>query len=169
MSDSRRKQPTCSKWKKTSSYLALSANLRGKRELKCMLSQFESTMSFKVFLMIDIQFRPELSLVLIIMENIPNVNQIIINEIRDLRKVVETAMLCKCSKVDLFDEFNIRGLEKAIEILGYQSTKTLTKRIKKGDILKINKHYRISDGGKYSFSESALLSVKGLIQSIVYI
>lgn len=83
-------------------------------------------------------------------------------KIDNLEKKVDL-ILRRTGKVDLFDEFNIRGLEKAIEILGYESTKTLTKRIKKGDILKINKHYRISDGGKYSFSESALLSVKGLI------
>ncbi|MDD2450082.1 MAG: hypothetical protein PHG10_10470 [Sulfurimonas sp.] len=83
-------------------------------------------------------------------------------KIDNLEKKVDL-ILRRTGKVDLFDEFNVKGLEKAIEILGYQSTKTLTKKIKKGDILKINKHYRISDSGKYSFSESALLSIKGLI------
>ena len=66
-------------------------------------------------------------------------------------------------KVDLIDEFNTKGLEQAIKILGYKSTETLTKRINKGDILKENEHYRISDSGKYSFNKSALLSIKGLI------
>ncbi|MCW8895490.1 hypothetical protein [Sulfurimonas sp.] len=83
-------------------------------------------------------------------------------KIISLHKKVDL-LLRRTGKVDLFDEFNIKGLEKAAKILGYLSTKTLTKRINKGDILKIDKHYRISDSGKYTFSEVALKSVKGLI------
>lgn len=66
-------------------------------------------------------------------------------------------------KVDLHDEFNIEGLSKAAKILGYKSTKTLKKKIKKGDVLKENIHYRITDTNRYFFSERAILSVKGRI------
>lgn len=83
-------------------------------------------------------------------------------EIVSLNKKVDL-LLRRTGKVDLIDEFNTKGLEQAIKILGYKSTKTLTKRINKGDILKENEHYRISDSGKYSFNKSALLSIKGLI------
>ncbi len=96
------------------------------------------------------------------MENIPNVNQIIINEIRDLRKVVETAMLCKCSKVDLSEEFDLKGQKEGANELKFSVGK-LQYCIKKGDKLKKNKHYRMSDSGKYSFSKRALQSIKGLI------
>ena len=72
-------------------------------------------------------------------------------------------ILRRTGKVDLFDEFNVEGLNAAIKILGYKSTQTLKKKIEKGDILKENIHYRISDGNRYRFSESAILSVKGLI------
>lgn len=83
-------------------------------------------------------------------------------KIDNLEKKVDL-LLRRTGKVDLFDNFNIDGLKKAIKILGYKSTKTLTKKIEKGDILKENEHYRISDGGRYFFSESALKSIKGLI------
>ncbi|QHG90402.1 hypothetical protein CVO_00485 [Sulfurimonas sp. CVO] len=100
------------------------------------------------------------------MENIPNVNQIIIEEIRDLRKVVETAMLCKCNKVDLTDEFNIKGQKKAAKLLDI-SVETLQDRLKEGKRLKENMHYRVkireSGRKRYFFNQSALLSVKGLI------
>lgn len=96
------------------------------------------------------------------MENIPNINQIIINEIRDLRKVVETAMLCKCNKVNLSEKFDIKGQAKAAKELNISVSK-LRYCIKEGNILKKNEHYRMSASGKYSFSKSALLSIKGLI------
>lgn len=72
-------------------------------------------------------------------------------------------ILRKLGKVDFYDEFNVEGLSPAAKILGYKSTKTLKNKIEKGDILKENIHYRISDGGRYFFSKGALLSVKGLI------
>ena len=72
-------------------------------------------------------------------------------------------ILRRTGKVDLFDEFNIEGLDKAAEKLG-MSAKTLAKKIRmEGSKLKKEKHYRISDTGFYTFSEAALLSVKGLI------
>ena len=74
-----------------------------------------------------------------------------------------TLILRLLGKVDIHDEFNIEGLSSATRILGYKSTKTLKKKIDKGDILKENIHYRISDGGRYFFSEGALKSVKGRI------
>jgi len=71
-------------------------------------------------------------------------------------------LLRKVGKVDLYDEFNVEGLHKAAKILG-RSEKTLTNKIEKGDVLKENIHYRISDGGRYFFSKGALLEIKGLI------
>lgn len=96
------------------------------------------------------------------MENIPNISQIIIDEIRDLRKVVETAVLCKCNKVDLSEKFDIKGQAKAAKELNISVSK-LQYCIKEGSVLKKDKHYRMSASGKYSFSKSALQSIKGLI------
>jgi hypothetical protein len=95
------------------------------------------------------------------MENIPNVNQIIMNKLMDLEKGMKL-LLSLHGKANFLDEFNIQGLKKAAKILGI-SKETLQNKIKKGNILKNNKHYRISDGGRYFFSESALLLIKGLI------
>lgn len=96
------------------------------------------------------------------MENIPNVNQIIINEIRDLKKLVEAMMQCKCNKVDLSEKFDIKGQAKAAKELNISVSK-LQYCIKEGNVLKKDKHYRISDSRKYFFSKSALQSIKGLI------
>lgn len=82
-------------------------------------------------------------------------------KIDNINKKVDL-LLRRTGKVDLFDEFNIKGLKKAASILKI-SKEALHIKIKKGDTLKINVHYRINSGGRYSFSESALLSVKGLI------
>lgn len=82
-------------------------------------------------------------------------------EIVSLNKKVDL-LLRRTGKVNLFDEFNIKGLEKAANILGI-SKEALRYKIKKEDTLKENVHYRKNSGGRYSFSESALLSIKGLI------
>ncbi len=82
-------------------------------------------------------------------------------EIVSLNKKVDL-LLRRTGKVDLYDEFNIKGLKKAAHILDI-SKEALHIKIKKGNTLKKSIHYRISSGGRYSFSESALLSVKGLI------
>ena len=99
------------------------------------------------------------------MENIPNVNQIIIDEIKDLRKAVDI-ILRKFNEVDLTDEFNIKGQKKAAKLLNI-SVETLQDRLKEGKRLKENMHYRvtISKSGRkrYFFNQSALLLVKGLI------
>lgn len=58
--------------------------------------------------------------------------------------------------------FDIKGQKKAAKILTV-SAKTLSNKIKKGDILKINIHYTISKTGYYSFNRDSLLLVKGLI------
>lgn len=96
------------------------------------------------------------------MEKLHNPFEEIYREIVNLNKKVDL-LLRRTGKVDLFDNFNVEGLNAATKILGYKSTRTLKKKIEKGDILKENIHYRISDGNRYFFSKSALLSVKGLI------
>ncbi len=83
-------------------------------------------------------------------------------KIETLEKKVNL-ILQRMGKVDFYDEFNVEGLSPATKILGYKSTKTLKNKIEKGDILKENIHYRISDGGRYFFSKGALLSIKGLV------
>jgi len=99
---------------------------------------------------------------MLIMEDIHNPYLHIFRKIETLEKKVDL-LLRRTGKVDLFDEFNVEGLKPAAKILGYKSTKTLKKKIEKGDILKKNIHYRISNGNRYFFSQGALLSVKGLI------
>lgn len=96
------------------------------------------------------------------MEKLHNPFEEIYREIVNLNKKVDL-LLRRTGKVDLFDEFNVEGLNAAAKILGYKSTQTLKKKIKKGDILKENIQYRISDGNRYFFNKSALLLVKGLI------
>lgn len=83
-------------------------------------------------------------------------------KIETLEKKVNL-ILQRMGKVDFYDEFNVEGLSPAAKILGYKSTKTLKNKIEKGEILKENIHYRISDGGRYFFSKGALLSIKGLV------
>lgn len=83
-------------------------------------------------------------------------------KIDNIEKKVDL-LLRRTGKIDLFDEFNVEGLTAAAEILNFKSTSTLNKKIKKGDTLKKNIHYRKSSSGKYSFSKSALLSVKGIV------
>lgn len=76
-------------------------------------------------------------------------------------------ILRKLGKVDLSDEFNIVGLKPASKILGYKSTKTLSKKInKERSLLKKDIHYRVSINKKskrYTFNESALKSIRGQI------
>lgn len=96
------------------------------------------------------------------MDNLYNPFSELFRKMETLEKKVDL-ILRRMGKVDLFDEFCIEGLSPAAKILGYKSTKTLKNKIEKGEILKENIHYRISDGGRYFFSQGALLSVKGLI------
>lgn len=99
------------------------------------------------------------------MEKYPNIIDLILDvqeSIHSLKSDVKF-ILRALGKVDLNDEFNIEGQLKAAKILGYKTAKTIKKKIEKGDILKENIHYRITDEGFYFFSKGALLSVKGLI------
>jgi len=82
------------------------------------------------------------------------------SNILELTKKVDL-ILQKLGEVDLHEEFNIKGQEAAAEILKI-SIETLQNRIKEGK-LKKNNHYQKNDTGKYSFSEAALKSDKGLI------
>ena len=68
-------------------------------------------------------------------------------------------------KVDLSDEFNIKGLKEASKVLGYKSTKTLRNKMDdKGGKLVKNKDYRKVENTKdFFFSKSALLAKKGKI------
>lgn len=104
-------------------------------------------------------------LALMIMEKLPNVNQILLDEIRDLRRIVELALLNKANKVDTIDIFDLKGQKKAAKVLN-MDVKTLHNRIKEGK-LKENIHYRVtvskSGRKRYSFNKNALLSTKGLI------
>ena len=96
------------------------------------------------------------------MENIPNVNQILIDEIRDLKKDMRL-LLSLHGKVNLHDEFDIDGQEEAAKVYK-RSVKTLQKRIEEG-VLKEKIHYVIDDNGYYSFSKAALISARGLKKS----
>lgn len=93
------------------------------------------------------------------MENIPNVNQILINEIRDLKKDVKL-LLSFHNKLLVEDIFNISGFKETSKIYG-KSPSTIKKRIKEG-VLKENVHFRIDDNGYYTFNEVALISARGL-------
>jgi len=97
-----------------------------------------------------------------IMDNSYNPFSELFCKIETLEKKVNL-ILQRMGKVDFYDEFNVEGLSPAAKILGYKSTKTLKNKIEKGEILKENIHYRISDGGRYFFSKGALLSIKGLV------
>lgn len=74
-------------------------------------------------------------------------------------------ILQQLGKVELHDEFNIKGHKAAAEILG-DCVSTLQNKIKEGKLIK-NKHYRYTKSAKgrkrYFFNEVALLSNKGLI------
>ncbi len=70
-------------------------------------------------------------------------------------------LLKRTGKVDLNDNFNIVGQEEAAKVLAI-SKETLQKRIKEGDIMIKNIHYRKTNN-RYKFSQSALLDIKGLI------
>ena len=96
------------------------------------------------------------------MEIIPNVNQILIDEIRDLKKDIKL-LLSLHGKANLHNEFNIDGQKKAA-VIYKKCVKTLRKRIKEG-VLKEDIHYVIDTDGYYSFSESALISARGLKKS----
>lgn len=85
------------------------------------------------------------------MENLPNVNQILIDEIRDLKKDIKL-LLSLHGKVSLPDKFDIKGQAKAAKELNI-SVKKLQYNLKEGKILKINKDYRMSASGEYSFSK----------------
>ena len=65
------------------------------------------------------------------MENYPNPYKEIYRRFDNLEKQVDL-ILRRTGKVDLFDEFNINGLKNAIKVLGYKSTKTLSKKNRKG-------------------------------------
>jgi len=93
------------------------------------------------------------------MENIPNVNQILIDEIRDLKKDVKL-LLSFHNKLLIEDIFNISGFKEASKIYG-KCPSTMKKRIKEG-ILKENVHFRVDDNGYYTFNEVALISARGL-------
>lgn len=97
-----------------------------------------------------------------IMDNSYNPFSELFRKIETLEKNVDL-ILRRMGKVDFYDEFNVEGLSSATKVLGYKSTKTLKNKIEKGDILKENIHYRVSDGGRYFFSKGALLSIKGLV------
>ena len=125
------------------------------------------TMTFKIFLKkVEISsLDPNYILFDCIMEKYPNIIELILELVESNKRLEKKVdlLLRRTGKVDLFDEFNIEGLDKAAAKLG-MSVKTLTKKIHmEGSKLKKEKHYRISDTGFYTFSEAALLSVKGLI------
>ena len=101
------------------------------------------------------------------MENIPNPFTELFNKLNSFEKShkrIESKMdliLKKLGKVDLHNEFNIKGQKAAAKILG-DSMKTLQNKIKEGK-LKKNYHYQKNDTKRYFFSETALTSDKGLI------
>lgn len=95
------------------------------------------------------------------MNKIHNPFEVLHNELIDINKKVDL-LLRKMGKIDLFDEFNIEGIAKAAKILG-RSEKTILNYIEKGDIMIEDIHYRKSAGGRYTFSQGALLKIKGLI------
>lgn len=96
-----------------------------------------------------------------VMNEIHNPFEVLHNELLDLNKKVDR-ILRNIGKVDLYDEFNVEGLTKAAKILN-MSEKTLANKLKKGDIMKENIHFRLSVSGRYMFSQGALLKIKGLI------
>lgn len=63
------------------------------------------------------------------MENIPNVNQILINEIRDLKKDVKL-LLSFHNKLLVEDIFNISGFKEASKIYG-KSPSTIKKELRR--------------------------------------
>lgn len=93
------------------------------------------------------------------MENIPNVNQILIDEIRDLKKDVKL-LLSFQNELLVEDKFDVSGFKEASKKYG-KCPSTIKKRIKEG-VLKENVHFRVDDNGYYEFNEVALLSARGL-------
>ncbi len=97
------------------------------------------------------------------MEQLPNINQILLDEMRDLRRIVELSL--HQDKVETNYIFNIKGQKKAAKILKI-SVKTLQNKITEGKMIE-NIHYRftISKRGRkrYTFNENALTLDKGLI------
>lgn len=80
-------------------------------------------------------------------------------------------LLRRTGKVDLFDNFNVIGQEKAAKILEI-CVETLQDRLKeavinpKGAIMKEEIHFRRKINKSktfYTFSEQALLDIKGLV------
>jgi len=82
------------------------------------------------------------------------------SDILELTAKVDLILL-KLGEVDLHEEFNLKGYKAAAKVLG-TCISTLQNRIKEGK-LRENYHYQKNDTGKYSFSEVALKSDKGLI------
>jgi len=96
-----------------------------------------------------------------VMNEIHNPFEVLRSEFININKKIDL-LIRRTGKVDLFDEFNIEGVAKAAKILN-RSTKTILTHIKKGDIMIEYIHYRKSEGGRYTFSQGALLKIKGLI------
>lgn len=100
-----------------------------------------------------------------IMERYPNMIELMIEfqeSIKRLEKKMDL-LLSEKDKINLSDDFNIKGIEAAAKKLK-KSESFLSKKIRmEGSKLKKEQHYRISDTGFYTFSESALKSIEGLI------
>lgn len=100
-----------------------------------------------------------------IMEKYPNMIELMIEfqeSIKRLEKKMDL-LLSEKNKINLSDDFNINGIKAAAKKLK-KSESFLSKKIRmEGSKLKKEQHYRISDTGFYTFSESALESIKGLI------
>jgi len=99
------------------------------------------------------------------MEKYPNMIELML-EFQESNKRLEKKidlLLSKKDKIELSDDFNIKGIEAASKVLKI-SESSLSKKIKmEGSKLKKEQHYRISDTGFYTFSKSALKSIEGLI------